>query len=106
MARRVGGASEYDISLGTLEYLNSRPGGEASIDELVDHLPDHVVLSDNDLSISTTRPNERLWEQRVRNIVSHKDSPNNFINLGYLESNAGSLRITDAGRDYLKRQRS
>jgi hypothetical protein len=105
MNKRIGGASEYDIALGTLEYLNGRSSGEATIEELVKALPNHVALSREDLEASETRPNERVWEQRVRNIVSHKDSPNNFLNLGYLEqTRAGSLAITDAGRDYLKRE--
>jgi hypothetical protein len=104
MGKRINGASEYDIALGTLEYLNGRPGGRATIDELVRDLPAHVVLSQDDLRPSDTRPNEKLWEQRVRNIVSHKDSPTNFINLGYLRSWDGEMTITDAGRDYLKRE--
>ncbi len=101
---RVNGASEYDIALGALEYLNGRPGGSASIEELVAELPHHVALSADDLVRSQTRPQEAVWEQRVRNIVSHKDSPTNFINLGYLVASGGTLTITPDGRDYLKRE--
>lgn len=104
MGKRIDGASEYDIALGTLEYLNGRPGGRATIDELVRELPNHVALSDDDMRMSEKRPNERVWEQRVRNIVSHKDSPTNFIKLGYLQAWDGELAITPEGRDYLKRE--
>ena len=101
---RINGASEYDIALGTLEYLSSRPGGSAPIDELVAELPNHVALTSDDLERSETRPAEAVWEQRVRNIASHKDSRSNFINLGYLLSSDGTLTITPEGREYLKRE--
>jgi hypothetical protein len=105
MGKRVAGASEYDLALGVLEYLSTLPDGTASIDQIVKAVPNHVALMADDHIPSGTRPNEEIWEQRVRNIVSHHASPANFINLGYLENPAkGQLRITDAGRDYLKRE--
>jgi hypothetical protein len=73
--------------------LAERPNGEATIAELVAEIPNRVTLSAEDRVRSTTRPNEAMWEQQVRNITSHKDSPGNAIHDGRLVAVAGGLRL-------------
>jgi hypothetical protein len=76
--------------------LRERPGGKASIAELIAEIPNRVELSAEDLARSPTRPNEALWEQRVRNIRSHKGSPGNAIHDGRLIAVRGGYALPSA----------
>ncbi|CAL7872929.1 hypothetical protein [Fusobacterium necrophorum] len=40
-------------------------------------IPENFSLDEDDLKESTTRPGEKMYEQRARNINSHKTFPNN-----------------------------
>jgi hypothetical protein len=53
--------------------LSERPSGEATIAELIHEMPNRLTLSKEDWAQSTTRPNEPMWHQQVRNITSHKN---------------------------------
>jgi hypothetical protein len=75
-------------------YLKEKTSGQASIKELVHVIPDRVALSEEDLAQSTTRRNEALWEQQVRNITSHQGSPGNAIFEGKLVAVPGGLALT------------
>ena len=46
---------------------------------------------------------DTFFSQKVRNLISHKDSPNNMIAKGYAEHDAEKegLRITNKGRAFL-----
>jgi len=93
--------SETTISEAVLKILVTTASGEGTIAYLRNRIPEYVELSDADRQMSTTRPNEEIWEQRLRNIRSHVKSEGNFINLGYLTApSRGRLRITEAGRRY------
>lgn len=92
--------TESEISKAVLTILLQRPNGEASFGELITLIPRIVTLTKSDLTPSSTRPNEAVWEQRVRNIRSHKNSEGNYIHDGYLEEIAGGLRITPTGRRF------
>ena len=75
-------------------YLTEKTNGRASIKELVRVILDRVTLSEEDLAQSTTRRNEALWEQQVRNITSHQGSPGNAIFEGKLVAVPGGLALT------------
>jgi restriction endonuclease Mrr len=95
--------TEAEISEAVLRILNETPNGEASTDHLKRRLPDFVKLTDGDRAQSDTRQNEELWEQIVRNIVSHKKAEGNIVAEGLANSpSRGKLRITDAGRLHVK----
>ena len=85
--------TEAEIADIVEEILRDRPGGEATIAELVAEIPHRVRLSPEDLAPSLTRHGEALWEQQVRNITSHKASPGNAIHDGKLVSVPGGLRL-------------
>lgn len=53
--------------------------GEVSLTEFKKRVPKAFALSDEDLKISETRPNEAMFEQRCRNLNSHKNFPSNMI---------------------------
>jgi glycine cleavage system pyridoxal-binding protein P len=94
--------TEEDDSNAALRVLTNYPNGEASIQDLKKHIPNHLTLSADDLAQSKTRRNEAMWEQQIRNITSHHKSPGNFIYEGYVARVKGGLRITDGGRLRLK----
>jgi len=73
--------------------LLERSSGRATVKELVAEIPNRVTLSVEDQVQSQTRPNEALWEQQVRNITSHKDSPGNAIFEGKLVAIPGGLAL-------------
>lgn len=91
--------TEVEISEAVLQILAGRPNGEATLAHIKSQIPSFVSLTAGDREQSVTRPNEELWEQLVRNIVSHKAIEGNYIAQGYLNApSRGKLRITDAGR--------
>jgi hypothetical protein len=93
--------TEAEIAVAVLHILATRPNGEAGFAELKKEIPNHVTLSAEDQAQSTTRPNEQMWEQQVRNITSHYQSPGNIIFEDYAERIDGGLRITSAGRRHI-----
>ena len=52
--------------------LTRRPNKSATFAELRDIVPTRVHLSRADRAKSPSRPGEELWEQIIRNLVSHK----------------------------------
>lgn len=98
--------SERDIAIATLRIAAMQANGVASFARLKREIPGIVRMSANDLQQSATRPNEPMWQQQIRNIRSHHQTPGNFINDGYLEHIPRSgYRITQAGHLYLQRNR-
>ena len=104
MPSKIERTTEYEMSLAVLRYLRHQPYGEAGQEELRAAIPHYIDLSDGDMDDSPTRPGEQRWEQIVRNILSHKASPNNFVNLGYLEHvPGGGLRMTPEGYEFISK---
>jgi hypothetical protein len=104
MPGRRGRVTEHEVAAAVLRYLSDNYDGEATIEQIVEGLPTHIALDERDRRPSLTRPNEELWEQQVRNIVSHRNTPGNAICEGLLEylprgdDRHGRLRITGKGR--------
>lgn len=48
---------------------------EIALQDLTERVSATFDLDDDDMSTSTTRPNEAVYEQRVRNLISHKNLP-------------------------------
>lgn len=92
--------TENEIAEAVLRILASTVSGEATLSALKKKIPAEVKLTPDDLTQSDTRPNEPMWEQRLRNIKSHHKTEGNYIAEGYLTApSRGRLRITQAGRD-------
>lgn len=95
--------SESDLGLAVMQVLTSRPEGNATVRTLISQAPSFVNLTAEDHEPSETRPNEEMWEQRVRNLKSHDKSPGNVIAEGYVKHlGQGKYQLTDAGRLHLK----
>lgn len=94
---------EAEIAEAVLQILAQSHDGEATIGHLKKRVPEFVKLTDGDRVQSDTRPNEELWEQLVRNIVSHHKVEGNIVAEGLANRpSRGRLRITDAGRAHVK----
>lgn len=60
-------------------------------------------LSPADRVPSPTRPAEQLWQQILRNVVSHRGSTKSIFARGLAEKVGTGIRITTAGLDHLKK---
>ena len=95
--------TEPKLGLAVMQVLASEPNSEATVKTLVKNVPHFVNLTAEDQQQSETRPNEEVWEQRVRNLKSHSTTPGNVIAEGFVEHcGRGRYRLTDAGRLHLK----
>ena len=104
MARLPNRVTESDVALAALQIAAGQANGVATFHRLKREVPNYVHLSAADHVQSVTRPNEEVWEQLIRNIKSHYDTPGNFICEGYLTHVPRvGYRITDSGRRYLAR---
>lgn len=90
--------TEAHVGKAVLEILVEEPTGSATIARLKKELPKHLTLSDADRADSPTRNGEEVWEQQVRNLVSHRKTPGNIVAEGYAVYTPRRLTITDAGR--------
>lgn len=98
--------TEAEVGLAVLQVLYYEPDGTADVPTIKHKITERLNLSDDDLAQSLTRTNEELWEQQVRNQVSHKDTPGNIFCEGLAEILAkGTWRITDRGRLHLENKR-
>ena len=94
--------TEHDLSVAVLRILLDRPDGMAMLPELREAIPHYIELTEDDMEFSTSRPGERLWEQLLRNIQSHHETPGNFIREGFLTHiDGGGYAITDTGRTFV-----
>jgi len=93
MPDQHGRTTEAEIAEVVLEILSQRSSGEASYAELVHEIPQRISLTETDLAPSPSRPNEAVWEQRLRNITSHKNAEGNFIFEGRLKDVPGGLSL-------------
>jgi len=88
-----GRTTEAELADAVVKILKQRPNRQASYAELADEVPNHIKLTAADLTQSTSRPNEAVWEQRLRNITSHKGAEGNFIFEGILQDIPSGLSL-------------
>ncbi len=95
--------TEAEIGVIALRIMNTNPMGIATLAEIKQEIPNLLDLPERDRLRSRTRPNEEIWEQRVRNLISHRGAEGNIFSEGFAVYVEGEpLQITDAGRSYLK----
>lgn len=94
--------TENELAEAVLSILALRTSGKGEFSDLMKAIPKVVSLTNEDMEQSETRPAEHLWQQRVRNITSHKGAEGNYITDGYLEEMESGLVITHAGRQRAK----
>lgn len=82
--------SEGELAAIVEAILTDRPNGEAQFSYLIPEIRERVTLGPDDLARSPTRPSEQVWEQRVRNITSHKNFKGRIVSI------PGGLRLVKA----------
>lgn len=98
--------SEPVLGLAVMQVLSTQPGGETTVRILIRNVPSYLKLTADDLKQSETRPNEKVWEQRVRNLKSHDKTPGNVIAEGFVDHvGRGRYRLTKAGQTHLKHKK-
>ncbi len=98
--------TEAEIAEAVIQILSEMHNGEASIDYLRRNIPNIIDLTEEDQAPSDTRKGEEMWEQIVRNIVSHKKIEGNIIKEGLVNSpSKARLRITEAGLLHVKNKK-
>jgi hypothetical protein len=96
--------TEDEIAIAVLHILAAQPNGRATVRKLKAEVPNYVRLSSHDQAGSFTRIHEEIWEQQVRNLKSHSDTPGNIFHEGYVVHIArGVWEITNAGRRRIAR---
>jgi len=104
MASKPEEITEEEVATLTVRIAAEQPDGVATFDQLRQEVPRRYNLSAVDRAQSLTRPNESMWEQKIRNIKSHFEAPGNFIYEGYLEHVPDvGYRVTEAGKKLAKR---
>ncbi len=104
MPSKAGEITEEEVARIVVEIAAEQSNGIASFNRIRKELPQRYRLSADDLIWSVTRPHERMWEQKIRNIKSHYEAQGNFIYEGYLEHVPRvGYRVTAQGRNLIKR---
>lgn len=86
-----------------MQVLASRPEQKAHVRTLIKNVPNYVTFTEDDQKQSDKRPNEEMWEQRVRNLKSHDKSEGNVIKDGYVSHiGRGMYQLTEVGILHLK----
>ena len=85
MAKQPNRVTENQVAFAIVQIAKTTPNNVVSFARCRKEVPDHLTLSTGDLTQSTKRPNEAMWEQLIRNIKSHHDVPGNYIHAGYLQ---------------------
>lgn len=97
--------TETDIAVVALRIMDANPSGTASLATIKHEIPNFLNLSKRDRLQSRTRRNEEIWEQRVRNLISHRAVEGNIFAEGYAVYAEGKpFQITDAGRALLRQK--
>ena len=92
---------ERDLVIPALRAAVAR-GGEITTTKLIDVLEDEFEPSGDDAEIIDGRQ-DTYFSQKVRNLISHRETNTSMFTKGYAEYDAPSesIRITDAGRAFL-----
>lgn len=93
---------EAEARILALKIASICPDRTASTEEIKREVPNYIEFSPADLAQSTTRPKEKMWQQIIGNVISHKGSPSGVFLNGYARRIPGGLSVTDKGMDYLK----
>jgi len=74
-----------------------------TMEQLRDGVQAMYPLSKADRVRSVTRPAEQLWQQILRNVVSHRGGNRSIFANGLAEKIGNGIRVTKAGINHLKR---
>jgi hypothetical protein len=93
---------EAEARLLALKIAAECTGFEATTEYIKKRVPELIPLTSKDLQQSASRKNEKLWQQIVGNVISHKKGGRSVFTLGLAERTTNGLRVTEAGISHLK----
>lgn len=73
-------ATENEVAIAVMQIAASQRNQICTFNRARNEVPNYVKFSPGDLAQSTTRTNEPMWHQLIRNIKSHHNVDGNFIN--------------------------
>jgi hypothetical protein len=97
MAGRI---RERDLIIPALRAAEARPGGYIATADLIGVLEDEFQPEGEDAEILDGRQDSH-FSQKVRNLVSHRNSSTSMFRKGYAEYTGDGIRMTEAGRLFL-----
>ena len=92
---------EPEARIIALKIAASYPKGQASMAQIKEKFSQFYQLTDVDKRQSPTRRAEKIWQQIVRNIVSHAESSSSIFSRGLASIDNGIITVSDRGFDYL-----
>jgi hypothetical protein len=92
---------EAEARILALKIAAECAGYAASTEYIKKRVPELVPLTEKDLQQSASRPREKLWQQIVGNVISHKPGNRSIFTQGLAERTANGLKVTDSGINYL-----
>ena len=92
---------EAEARILALKIAAQRPNRTATTTHIKREVPNYIELSEVERRKSTTRVNESMWQQIVRNVISHQDGPEGPFVKGYARRTRDGLAVTKKGMDYL-----
>ncbi len=99
MAARI---RERDLVIPALRAAAARPSGTITTSDLIAELTEHFAPDGQDAELLEGR-HDTYFSQKVRNLVSHRDSSTSMFTRGYATYSKSdeSITITAAGRAFL-----
>jgi hypothetical protein len=91
---------ERDLIIPALRAAAARPGGYISTSDLIQVLEDEFQPEGRDAEILDGR-HDSHFSQKVRNLVSHRESSTSMFKKAYAEYTGDGIRITETGRQFL-----
>lgn len=91
--------AESELVIPALIIMASRDNGEVATSDLIEALEKVFEPCDEDMEILEGR-NDTKFSQKVRNLKSHKT----IKTKGLAEEIDGGFRITDKGKEYIRKQ--
>jgi len=98
MAGRI---TESELAIPALRIAAGRTGGYISTTDLIVELTEWFEPDGEDAEILDGRADTK-FSQKVRNLIPHRDGRKTIFTLGYAEYTGDGIKITDAGRLFLK----
>jgi hypothetical protein len=89
--------SERELVVPTLRLLENGNSGWMATSDIIANLTELFTPSGQDAEILDGR-NDTYFSQKVRNMISHRDQPSNFIHRGLAHYKRHGLLISDRGR--------
>lgn len=93
---------ERELVIPALRAAAASATGEITTSDLIQVLTDHFEPDGKDAQIAQGR-SDTYFSQKVRNLISHRDSGGSMFTKGYAvyQPEGEAIRITNAGRAFL-----